>query len=725
MKKKMVVLLLFATMLMAGCDKQAQGEESSVVSETEANSQNDAKDDSQNSGTNEASDASQAGENSETSQNGGFLENLDTSILYSGGSPWTDTSIIGNITDNMEVSEKDDFYLYANYDWLKNTKIPDGFSAWDQIKAGQITTNDRILEAIANTDSDSPESRAVRDLYAAMTDWDARNEVGVAPFAKLVEEIQSIKSLEELNDYICNPDAPYGVYRFINFENMPDDVGLKYMVKLSCPSYLLGIADEYTSRSEVGTRYYDAGQILAKKMLTRVGFTEEEAMQMFEDSVAFEGGMCSKVSQIGGTVPAYSTPLKSNLKKSVKLFPIERLMETFGYENAKQFREEGVESFYVDELGNNYTQEQLENLKNLMIIKASHTYAELLDQEAYDAWLEYLCAISGGGKEIVADLTTTDVFKDALKEPLLKVCLEYKDCKEMRERVEGMTQKIIEEYETMLRDEDWISDLTKQGAIDKLKNLKIYAIYTDDYKWPDFSELDLKDLSYVDALKKAKDFTRKANSLHTGEYVDESVWMEDTYIPNAYYIPQKNAIKINWGIMSNEVYQDGMSDEELYAGLGTVIGHEISHAFDQIGADYDKDGRMAVWWQIDDTMTFLDRTQKLKDYYASMTVWKGAFVSPFVVTEAMSDMGGMKVILKMAEKHGDFDYDKFFRAYAIHWRRLTIAENEETLYKFDSHPLNFMRCNSVLQQFEKFYETYDIKEGDNMYLAPEDRVLVW
>lgn len=723
MKKKMVVLLLFATMLMAGCDKQAQGEESSVVSETEANSQNDAKDDSQNSGTNEASDASQAGENSETSQNGGFLENLDTSILYSGGSPWTDTSIVGNITDNMEVSEKDDFYLYANYDWLKNTELPDGFTSLGFSQIGEVATNDRILEAISNTDSDSPEAVAVRDLYAAMTDWDARNEVGVEPFAGMVEDIQAIKSLEELNDYICNPDAPLGVYRFIGLENVPDDNGFKYVLELSISNYLLGISSEYASRTELGDTFHDAGQTLTEKMLTRVGFTKEEANQMFEDAIAFEGVLNSKVNQMPGGY-LYGTSTKSQLIQKAKLFPIERLLETLGYENATQIREKGGAPYYFDELANNYTQEQLENLKGLMIVKAAIAYACALDQEAYDAWLEYGDAVSGGGKELLADFDITGVFKNVLKEPLLKVCLEYKDCKEMRERVEGMTKQIIEEYETMLGEEDWISDLTRQGAIDKLKNLKIYAIYSDDYKWPDFSELDLKDLSYVDALKKAKDFTRKANSLHTGEYVDESVWMEDTYIPNAYYIPQKNAIKINWGIMSNEVYQDGMSDEELYAGIGTVIGHEISHAFDQIGADFDKDGRMAVWWQIDDTMTFLDRAQKVTDYYAAMTVWQGASVS-HVTSEAMADMGGMKVILKMAEKHGDFDYDKFFRAYASQWKKISTAENEKNNYMYDTHPLNFMRCNSVLQQFEKFYETYDIKEGDNMYLAPEDRVLVW
>ena len=723
MKKKMVVLLLFATMLMAGCDKQAQGEESSVVSETEDNSQNDAKDDSQNSGTNDESNASQVGENSETSQNGGFLENLDTSILYSGGSPWTDTSIVGNIEDNMEVSEKDDFYLYANYDWLKNTELPDGFTSLGFSQMGEVATNDRILEAISNTDSDSPEAVAVRDLYAAMTDWDARNEVGVEPFAGMVEDIQAIKSLEELNDYICNPDAPLGVYRFIGLENVPDDNGFKYVLELSSSSYLLGIPSEYASRTELGDTFHDAGQTLTEKMLTRVGFTKEEAKQMFEDAVAFEGVLNSKVNQMPGGY-LYGTSTKSQLIQKAKLFPIERLLETLGYENANQIREKGGASYYFAELANNYTQEQLENLKGLMIVKAAISNACALDQEAYDAWLEYGDAVSGGGKEILADFDTTGIFKNVLKEPLLKVCLEYKDCKEMRERVEGMTKQIIEEYETMLGEEDWISDLTRQGAIDKLKNLKIYAIYSDDYKWPDFSELDLKDLSYVDALKKAKDFTRKANSLHTGEYVDESVWMEDTYIPNAYYIPQKNAIKINWGIMSNEVYQDGMSDEELYAGIGTVIGHEISHAFDQTGADFDKDGRNAVWWQIDDTMTFLDRAQKVTDYYATMTVWQGASVS-HVTSEAMADMGGMKVILKMAEKHGDFDYDKFFRAYASQWKKISTAENEKNNYMYDTHPLNFMRCNSVLQQFDEFFETYDIKEGDNMYIAPEDRVLVW
>ena len=169
-----------------------------------------------------------------------------------------------------------------------------------------------------------------------------------------------------------------------------------------------------------------------------------------------------------------------------------------------------------------------------------------------------------------------------------------------------------------------------------------------------------------------------------------------------------------------------MSREELYGGIGTIIGHEISHAFDTNGAQFDKDGNYNNWWTEEDFDAFRARAQKLIDYYDGMTVFGDEKINGARIhTEAIADMTGLKAMLLLASKEDNFDYKLFFESYANLWKKIGTYESVFMLLTQDEHPLNYIRVNSCAQQFDEFYETFDVKEGDGMYLAPEDRVLVW
>ena len=169
-----------------------------------------------------------------------------------------------------------------------------------------------------------------------------------------------------------------------------------------------------------------------------------------------------------------------------------------------------------------------------------------------------------------------------------------------------------------------------------------------------------------------------------------------------------------------------MTREELYASIGYVIGHEISHSFDSKGAQFDKNGNLSNWWEEKDLEEFKEKNDKMAQYYSAMYPWKGAKIEGNILTgEAGADMTSMKCMLRMAEKIPNFNYDKFFRSYAAVHRSIMTQDVQESSYLADEHPLGYLRINTVLQQFDKFNEVYDIKEGDGMYLAPEDRVIIW
>jgi putative endopeptidase len=173
------------------------------------------------------------------------------------------------------------------------------------------------------------------------------------------------------------------------------------------------------------------------------------------------------------------------------------------------------------------------------------------------------------------------------------------------------------------------------------------------------------------------------------------------------------------------IYSPDMSDEEMYAKIGYVIGHEISHAFDRTGSQYDADGNLNSWWTEEETAAFRKKDEKLAAYYNAIHPWAGQDLHGTILTgEACADMGGIKVMLKLAEKKEGFDYDRFFRAYAEMWQQKATLPYIYSLIE-DTHPLCYLRINTVLQQYDEFLDYYGIREGDGMYLSEKDRVNIW
>ncbi|MBR6487162.1 MAG: M13 family metallopeptidase [Lachnospiraceae bacterium] len=300
---------------------------------------------------------------------------------------------------------------------------------------------------------------------------------------------------------------------------------------------------------------------------------------------------------------------------------------------------------------------------------------------------------------------------------------------EMRDEIRQLCQDAADTYKVMIDDTDWLSDETKEQAKYKLEHITINALYPD--KWEDdsmFFVTPKKDGgSYLQAILDYNDSIIKRAQSHINEKVDKEIWGVDILQTNAFYTPQNNSINIIPGFLCSATYSSDMTIEEKYGALGSVIGHEISHAFDTNGAQYDADGNIKDWWGKEDYDAFMKRAGKLVDYYDKVVAFDDGteYHGQVVQTEAIADMAGIKCMLKMAEKIEDFDYDKFFRANTYLWARVTTLEGMESGIATDPHPLHYLRCNVTLQQYDEFYDTYDIKEGDGMYLAPEDRIAVW
>ena len=295
MKKKVVALLLIATMAMSGCAKQAQGEDNSVVSEVDQDTttqddtnnstiQDDAKNDATQDETqgDMMSDETQGGV-ADTANANKIFESSDqgNSFLFFGGSPWEDTSIVDNIKDNMEVSEKDDFYLYNNYEWAKTVEIKPGYQSEssftevaDEIKSmGMAVLTDKTLTGA--------DAKLVRQLYDAYLDWDARNALGVKPAQETIDRIKAASTLDELTALFCDENS--GVAQLFGFgASTGFNDSETYLLAVDAMGLYLGDSAEYARRTEQGERYEAAYRAAATKLFPKFGYSAAEADAMMK-----------------------------------------------------------------------------------------------------------------------------------------------------------------------------------------------------------------------------------------------------------------------------------------------------------------------------------------------------------------------------------------------------------------------------------------------------------
>ena len=323
--------------------------------------------------------------------------------------------------------------------------------------------------------------------------------------------------------------------------------------------------------------------------------------------------------------------------------------------------------------------------------------------------------------------------RSKLPSQMARAFFEKYDPTKMKEDIIRLCEEVIGFYRKMISGEDWLTEETRAKAIEKLDKMRIMAVSPE--KWPDYSELSFEGLGYFDCMLEIARVERVINRSLVDQPADPDLWyntgdgdeFNDVLSDNAAYGADVNQIAILRGILGGGFYREDMSDEELYGAIGLVIAHEITHAFDPTCSQFDADGRLNNWWTEADNAAFDARAKKLIDYLNGITVFSGLQVQgENVQGEVVADMGSVKCLLSLLEeKKENVDYRTFFETVAKTWREVITWEAEYYYLMMDPHPMNYLRVNAVLQQFPQFHETYGIKEGDGMWLAPEDRIPVW
>lgn len=653
---------------------------------------------------------------------------------YTTGTPWLCIDLDGVVNEDTPVDVKENYALYVNKDAILSLQIPEGYSDIGTFKEVVLKQAEDLKNMFLGDAPKGHDALLAYNLFQLMMDWDTRNALGVQPLKEQTDAVEAIDSIDALTAYFL--EVPYeNILEMLWSSGSTTDVSdsTRNILQVSnCPLYL-GDSAEYAELTDYGRIKKEAMTELARKMLVKLGYSEEEALRKIENCFAFEGMYAPVVytneEQRGADYLSRINNIytREQLEEAQGKLPILQELERDGYPVQDQYKV--TNPAFLERMNELYTEENLPLIRDFMIVHGVITSADDLDRECYEWDNDANNAITGS-TGILDDATafSTSVSK-SLEWPVGQLYTETYLKQEDKDRIAALVDEILEAYHGILKDADFLSDETRAKAIEKLDAIKPNVLYPDSWEKYNCEGLEIASPAeggtYWKASKDIKRYNLEEDVKDFLDPVDKDLWIMPPQTVNCFYSLQDNSITILGAFAQGNAYNSAMSDEEVYAKLGVGIGHEISHAFDRNGAQFDKNGNMTNWWTEDDYAVFQERNAKLAAYYDAMHPWEGQdFHGSIMTGEACADMAGMKVMLRLAAKKEGFDYDAFFRAYANLW--LTKDSMQRVYARInDNHPMLYLRINATLQQFDEFLDLYGITEGDGMYLAPEDRVSVW
>ena len=661
---------------------------------------------------------------------------------FAKGDPWIDSDLLGSVSENDEIRLQDDFAAAANKDWiLTEGGLLQGRN-FDHI-ADVINDNKLVLlEDDSLTGEEAEELKKFADLEK---DWDYRASTGVEPLRPYIDSIDEISSIDEYYGWITDIEknplgiAPVGVVMApTRLRAFPDEM----MVQYTPADLSLGSQSAYYSLLGPSLEIKEMTDRKVSYILGRLGYAEKDIDRILKENYAVEKKFAAIIEPDDNDEDAELkyTDSYDDIIAAAGTYPLDAYMKARGFTNIEHMV--GYKN-YLKKVSGICTDKNLAGLKSMLTVELILKLGSYLDRDTYDTFEKL--SKTGTKKEVPNNKSDADKERDLLCESIGtsglvaamdKLYLEKFVDPESAEELTNLTKDIIEVYRNdIFPNEDWMSEEGRALCIEKLDAITLNVIY------PDLSQIDYSSLNivpkeeggtYLDAYLESMRYLSRMKGQRAGKKYDASEWFPyetqlSTTITNSVYVPMANSINIYAGILSDPAYHKGMSKEELMSGIGVVIGHEITHGFDNNGVKFDKDGIKNKWMSEKDQQAFSEKAGKVSTFYTLLQPYKGSgyYVGSNVVGEAVADMGGLKAVLTLASKDPDFDYDKFFRHYALLWASQISPEQEQYYFKNDEHPLNVYRINVGVQQFDKFYETYNVQPGDGMYLEEKKRIAVW
>lgn len=642
------------------------------------------------------------------------------------------------------VSPKQDFYGFVNGTWMQETEIPDDQSSWGSFQILRKNTDKDVLDLLNTAIEDnhfeegSDQSKAVL-LYKSKLDTTARNDRGLEPLKPVMAKIDEVKDLSGLQNLFSeNPVEINNPFWGLYASSLPENSKLNgtFIVPGG-----LGLSDReyYTKQDDDAKKVRQQYVDHITRMFTLWGDEEATAKEKAERILALE----TKLAEPRMTKEERRDARKRNNPRSIaeisKMTPVVNWESWIENLPVKKDIDTIIvtQLDYMTALNDILKAEDIQDLKTLVSWSTLNGSAGALTTELEKAnWDFYSKTLNGVPKQRPADERALATVNGIMGEALGKIYVEKFFPPEAKKTAEEMVQNIIETYKDRIENLDWMTDETKEKAIEKVSKLGVKIGYPD--KWKDYSNMDIEtDNGYYENLLAASKWRLNDNLSRINEPVDLTEWYMNPQTVNAYFMPPNNEIVFPAAILQPPFFDYEADPAVNFGGMGAVIGHEISHAFDDSGARYDADGNLRDWWTKEDKEKFEQRTQKLKDFYSNVKIEDSLYLNgEFTIGENVGDLGGvtaayhgMQRYFETHEKPDNIDgftqEQRFFLSWATVWRTKTRPEALRTQIKNDPHAPGYYRAYLPLQNVDEFYQVFDIQEGDQMYVAPENRIKIW
>ncbi len=657
-----------------------------------------------------------------------------------------ETESHGIILENMDttVSPKVDFYNYVNGNWMKNNEIPDDQTQWGGFTILRKKTDEDVLNILSKAKESgkyAPETDQAKALMIFESELDtvARNKAGIEPLKPILEKIANVKSIEDFQKLITEDavsvSQPFvGIAAFSNPSNSA--INSAYIMPGS-----LGLPDRdfYTNTDPASVKIREQYVDHITRMLKFLGDTEESARKQAETILAFETKLAA---------PRFDKVQSRDFRNLNNPRSMAELQNMLPELNWKQvFKGMGaikipdtvivMQPKYMATLKQMFAKPDLDTWKTVIRWSTLNSSASMLSTEIERANFDfYSTTLKGTKKQKSAKERALATVNGSVGEALGKLYVDEMFPPEAKAKAEKMIANVIAAYKDRISALDWMSDSTKVKAIEKLDRFTVKIGYPD--KWKDYSTMEVKEgNTYYDNMVAVGAWGFKENLDKIDEPVDRTEWGMSPQTVNAYFNPFNNEIVFPAAILQPPFY-DYKADEAVnYGGMGAVIGHEISHAFDDSGSRFDANGNLVNWWTDTDLKNFTERGDKLAEQYSNVEVLDSVFINgKFTLGENIGDLGGIvgayDGLQRFYKENGRPDNidgftpeQRFFMSWATVWRTKSRDEALRNQVKTDPHSPGKVRATQPLVNVDAFYEAFDIKEGDPMYLAPEDRVRIW
>ena len=647
---------------------------------------------------------------------------------------------------DMKVKPNDDFFRYVNGTWLDKTEIPSDRTSWgsfnELLKKTDKDAMDILKEASRNPiyKTDTDQGKAI-NLFKSILDTVARDKQGITPLKPYLAKIDAIKNAKDLQKVLVEMEPIGGIGFFGLYVGADDKNSSKNSLYVGTGSLGLPDKDYYSATDKDSKEKREKYEVHVARMLQFVGENPAEAKESARKIVALETAMSAprldRVEQRDGRLQ-YNPMTVAELQKITPSIGWQNYFTDLGFTKLETVIV--TEPRYMKALQAIMTQNKIEDWKAYMKWTLLRSASGQLSSEIEVANFDfYGKTLTGAIKQRPREDRALQTVNGTIGEALGKLYVEKMFPAEAKVKAEKMIKNVVLAYQNRINNLTWMSAETKVKAIEKLNKITIKIGYPD--KWKDYSALKISAIeaggSYFENVKNLNRWAFNEDVDKLYKPVDKTEWGMSPQTVNAYYNPSYNEIVFPAAILQPPFYNYQADEAVNYGGIGAVIGHEISHGFDDSGARYNADGNLVDWWTANDLKQFTDLGTALADQYSALEPLPGIHVDgKFTLGENIGDLGGvnaaydgLQLYLKANGKPGLIDgytpEQRFFISWATVWRTKMRDEAIKNQVKTDPHSPGMYRAYVPVQNVDAFYDAFGVKSGDGMYIQPEKRVKIW